>query len=183
MDIWINNAGISNPYVPFWEVKPETLAQVVNVNLTGAMYGCQTAMRGMLKQGGGHIYIMEGFGSDGRAGEGLGVYGSSKAGLRYFLKAMLVDAKGKPVKIGALSPGMVVTDLWDELYEGQPERFEKAKKIVNILGDKVETVTPWLAENVLANNRNGASFKWLTTPKAIGRFLMLPFRKRDLFAG
>ena len=182
VDVWVNNAGISNPYVPFWEVTPETLAQVVNVNLTGAMYGCQVAMRGMLAQGDGHIYIMEGFGSDGRTGEGLGVYGSSKAGLRYFLKAMLVDAKGRSVKIGALSPGMVVTDLWDELYEGQPERFEKAKKIVNILGDKVETVTPWLAEQVLANNKNGASFKWLTTPTAIGRFLKLPFKKRDLFA-
>ena len=181
VDVWINNAGISNPYVPFWEVTPETLARVVNVNLTGAMYGCQTAMRGMLAQGGGQIYIMEGFGSDGRTGEGLGVYGSSKAGLRYFLKAMLVDAKGQSVQIGALSPGMVVTDLWSELYEGQPERFEKAKKIVNILGDKVETVTPWLADKVLSNDKNGASFKWLTTPTAIRRFLKLPFKKRDLF--
>jgi NAD(P)-dependent dehydrogenase (short-subunit alcohol dehydrogenase family) len=182
VDVWINNAGISNPYVKFWEVKPEMLKAVTDTNLLGSLYGSHVALRGMLAQGGGQLYNMEGFGSDGRVSEGLAVYGSTKAAIRYLNKALLCDAKGTNVQIGTLSPGIVVTDLWNELYEGQPERREKAKRIVNILGDKVETVTPWLVERVLANNKSGARIAWLTTGKAFSRFLTASFRKRDLFA-
>ena len=110
------------------------------------------------------------------------MYGCTKAAIRYLNKALLHDAKGTAVQIGTLSPGIVLTGLWDELYEGQPERWEKAKKIVNILGDKVETVTPWLVERVLANTKNGARIAWLTPGKAASRFMAAPFRKRDLFA-
>ena len=52
----------------------------------------------------------------------------------------------------------------------------------NILADKVETVTPWLAQKVLTNKRTGVRFNWLTRGKVMVRFLMAPFRKRDLFA-
>ena len=62
----------------------------------------------------------------------------------------------------------MATDLLVDDYDGQPEAFEKARKIFNILGDRVETVTPWLAERVLAADKNGARVAWLTTPKAIG---------------
>jgi NAD(P)-dependent dehydrogenase (short-subunit alcohol dehydrogenase family) len=182
VDVWINNAGISNPYVKFWEVKPEMLKAVTDTNLLGSLYGSHVALRGMLAQGGGQLYNMEGFGSDGRVGDGLTVYGCTKAAIRYLNKALLHDAKDTPVQIGTLSPGIVLTDLWSELYDGQPERWEKAKKIVNILGDKVETVTPWLVERVLANNKNGARIAWLTPGKAASRFMTAPFRKRDLFA-
>ncbi len=49
------------------------------------------------------------------------------------------------------------------------------------LAGHVETVTPWLAQKVLANKKNGVSISWLTRGKIIGRFLIAPFRKRDLF--
>ena len=75
----------------------------------------------------------------------------------------------------------MATDLLTHDYDGQPEAFEKARKIFNILGDRVETVTPWLAERVLAADKNGARVAWLTTPKAMGRFMTAGFRKRDIF--
>ena len=67
-------------------------------------------------------------------------------------------------------------------YAGQPEAFEKARKIFNILGDRVETVTPWLAERLLAADKHGARVACLTGPKAFGRFATAGFRKRDIFA-
>ena len=182
IDIWINNAGITNPHVPLTKLDEATVRNVVNTNLVGAIFGSQVAVRGMLVQGGGQLYNMEGFGSDGRVGDGLALYGATKAGLRYLTRALLRETKHTPVQVCFLSPGMVMTDLWEELYEGQPEKWEKAKKFVNILGDKVETVAPWLVAQVLANNKAGAQIKWLTTGKAFGRFMSAPFKKRDLFA-
>jgi NAD(P)-dependent dehydrogenase (short-subunit alcohol dehydrogenase family) len=182
VDVWINNAGITNPHVPLAELDEAAVREVVNTNLIGAIHGCQVALRGMREQGGGQIYNMEGFGSDGRIGEGLALYGSTKAALRYLTRSLVRETRDTPVQVCFLSPGMVMTDLWEDLYRGQPDKWAKTKRIVNILGDRVETVTPWLAARVLANDKAGAHIQWLTNGKAFGRFLSAPFKKRDLFA-
>ncbi|HMS40356.1 MAG TPA: SDR family NAD(P)-dependent oxidoreductase [Pyrinomonadaceae bacterium] len=181
IDAWINNAGISNAYIPFWEVSPETIKNVTDTNMLGAMNGSHVALKEMIKQGSGELYNMYGFGSDGRKANGLTLYGATKYGLKYLTEALTKEAKDTPIKIGSLSPGIVLTDLWDDLYEGMPERKEKSKKIVNILGDKVETVTPFLAEKVLENDKNGAKIAWLTGGKAFWRFATAAFNKRNLF--
>ena len=181
IDIWINNAGISNAYVPFWEVSPEVIQNVTDTNMLGAMNGSHVALKEMIKQGDGQLYNMYGFGSDGRKADGLTLYGATKYGLKYLTESLTKEAKDTNVVVASLSPGIVLTDLWDDLYEGMPERKEKSKKIVNILGDKVETVTPYLAEQVLANEKSGAKIAWLTTPKAFWRFATAAFNKRNLF--
>lgn len=181
IDVWINNAGISNSYIPFWELKPETIKTVSDTNMLGAMNGSHVALKEMMKQGSGEIYNMYGFGSDGRKADGLTLYGATKYGLKYLTESLTKEAKDTPVKVGSLSPGIVLTDLWDDLYDGMPERKEKSKKIVNILGDKVETVTPFLAEKVLENDKTGAKIAWLTGAKAFWRFATAAFNKRNLF--
>lgn len=181
IDVWINNAGISNAYVPFWQVKPETIENVVDTNMLGAMNGCHVAIREMIEAGGGQVYNMYGFGSDGRKSDGLALYGATKYGLKYLTEALSKEVRDTDVVVASLSPGIVVTDMWDDLYDGMPERKEQSKKIVNILGDKVETVTPFLAEHVLANDKNGAKIAWLTPGKAMWRFATAKFNKRNLF--
>ncbi len=181
IDVWINNAGISNAYVPFWEVTQQTIKNVTDTNMLGAMNGSHVALKEMIKQDSGELYNMYGFGSDGRKQDGLTLYGATKYGLKYLTESLTKEAKDTNVKVGSLSPGIVITDLWDDLYEGMPERKEKSKKIVNILGDKVETVTPYLAEEVLQNDKTGAKIAWLTAPKAFWRFATAAFNKRNLF--
>lgn len=182
VDIWINNAGIAHPQTPFWEHNPERIQAVVRTNVIGAMYGAKVALRGMLQQNQGSFYNMEGLGSDGRKVEGLTLYGSTKYGLNYLTDALAQEVEGTPLIVGALRPGMVVTDLLTEQYkERPPEEWEQARRIFNILADRVETVTPWLAQRVLENEKNGARISWLTRRKIIGRFLMAPFRQRKLF--
>ena len=181
IDIWINNAGIGNSQMSFWELPAERIQAVVNTNLIGAMYGSKVALRGMLDQGFGGLYNMEGLGSDGRKVEGLALYGSTKSGLRYLDQCLVRETQGTPVLVGALRPGMVVTDILTKQFEGRPEEWDRAKRIFNILADRVETVTPWLAHKVLANDQNGVCISWQGTWRVIGRFLAAPFRKRDLF--
>lgn len=180
VDIWINNAGLENRSAPVWSLEPDELRQVVDANLTGALYGCRTAWRGMRTQpDGGQIYLMEGMGSDGRIPPGLTPYATTKAAIRYLTKALTAEAAGTAVQFGALSPGMVLTDLL--LSSVAPERMANAKRIFNILADRVETVAPWMADQILANRKPGARIEWLTRPKIFARFALAPFRKRDLF--
>ena len=60
VDIWINNAGISHTQTPFWELPMAEVSRIIATNVTGLMNGCSTAARGMIKQGYGAIYNMEG---------------------------------------------------------------------------------------------------------------------------
>lgn len=182
VDIWINNAGLSHRAVPFWDLAPEQIQSVVQTNIAGAMYGASVAMTGMLEQGTGAIYNLEGFGSDGRKQLGLSLYGTSKCALAYLTDALVEEAKGTPVLVGALRPGMVVTDLLVKQPEQTGEEWERSKRVFNILADRVETVTPYLAEKVLENERHGVRIKWLSPWQVMWRFMTARWNKRDLFA-
>jgi NAD(P)-dependent dehydrogenase (short-subunit alcohol dehydrogenase family) len=183
IDIWINNAGIAHAQMPLWKQDHTEVAAIIKTNLLGSIYGAQVAMKGMLAQGSGAIYNMEGLGSGGRRVEGLASYGTTKAALAFLTDAMVAEAQGTPVLVGAIRPGMVATDMIMQQYRDQPERWEEAKRIFNFLADRPETVTPWNADRVLANTRNGARIQWLSRGKAMGRFLTAPFTKRDIFGG
>uniref|UniRef100_A0A2N9IMQ0 Chlorophyll(Ide) b reductase NOL, chloroplastic n=1 Tax=Fagus sylvatica TaxID=28930 RepID=A0A2N9IMQ0_FAGSY len=68
IDIWINNAG-SNAYSykPLAEASDEDLIEVVTTNTLGLMICCREAIKMMLNQPrGGHIFNIDGAGSDGR---------------------------------------------------------------------------------------------------------------------
>jgi len=181
IDIWVNNAGVGNPVMGFWELVPELIESVITTNVIGVMYGSKVALAGMVEQGHGALYNMEGLGSTGRKIDGLTLYGTTKAALRYLDEALAREVKEKGITVGALRPGMVVTDFLLCQFEGRPDDLERAKPMFNILCDKVETVTPWLAERVLANNKNGAVISWQSTWKMLGRFLTAPFSRRNLF--
>jgi len=182
VDVWINNAGIAHAQTPFGRYDPAQIRAVVETNLVGAMYGAQVALNGMRAQGHGALYNMEGLGSDGRRVEGLGLYGTTKHGLAYLTDALVAETEGTALLVGALRPGMVVTDMLTQQYDLGSADWERAKRIFNILADRVETVAPWLADQVLANRKHGARFHWLGRARVLGRFLRAPFRKRDLFA-
>lgn len=179
VDVWINNAGVSAPRGPFAEADLEDAWRAVEINLRGVMTGSQVALQGFLAQGRGQLWNMEGFGSGGQKAAGMASYGASKRAVTYFTRALGKDDLGS-VQVCLLSPGIVATDLLTGDYDGDPEGLAKAKKIFNILGDRVETVTPWLARQVLSTDKTGAHVQWLTRRKAFGRFATA-FRKRDIF--
>ena len=64
IDIWINNAGQNAPHRFAWETSDTYTENVIMTNMTGMIYGAQVAAAGMIKQGHGAIYSMEGLGSN-----------------------------------------------------------------------------------------------------------------------
>jgi NAD(P)-dependent dehydrogenase (short-subunit alcohol dehydrogenase family) len=138
------------------------------------------ALKGMLGQGWGSIYNMEGLGSSGPMIRGLSLYATSKSGLSYFTKALASETAGTGVIAGAIRPGMVVTKLITDQYRDRLEEWERFKKIFNILGDRVETVTPWLAGQILENRKNGRTISWMGRGKATLRFLTSPLTGRRI---
>lgn len=181
VDIWVNNAGVSHDRQYGGQLREADILDVARTNLLGMMLATQIALRGMQAQGGGVIYNMEGFGSNGMMTPGMGLYGASKFALTYFNKCLLAETVASPVKICYLSPGIVVTDLLKRDIGSTSEReWERTKRIYNILADRVETVTPYLAEGILANETAGGRVAWLTSGKAARRFFGSMLRRRQV---
>lgn len=180
VDIWINNAGVGTPYRAPWEIAPEQVEQVIRTNLLGVMFGTQVAYRRMVEQGSGQIFNVEGFGSTGGMRRGMTIYGSSKAAVTYFTRSFLKEMGDGPVLLGTISPGMVATGLVTGAFD-DPAEFERSRKVMSILTDRVETVAPWLVRRMLENRKNGAAIRWLTSTKVTLRFLSAPFSHRDPF--
>jgi NAD(P)-dependent dehydrogenase (short-subunit alcohol dehydrogenase family) len=180
VDIWINNAGLGGPKLPLTELTHADIEPVIATNLWGMIWGTQVPLIGMTRQGSGRIFNFEGFGSDGMTAPGLTIYGATKAALTYFTRSMNKEIKDLPVLLGTISPGIVVTDLLKETRDRDPAAWARTKKLYNILGDRVETVAPWLAAEVLKADKPGAAIKWLTTPKAAWRFLTAGIAKRRI---
>jgi NAD(P)-dependent dehydrogenase (short-subunit alcohol dehydrogenase family) len=183
VDVWINNAGICpQGRKPLHQLSVEAMTSALSTNVTGLMACCQVAIQGMLAQGGGQVWNMEGFGSDDMVVPGMSVYGTTKRAVTYLTRALQKELEGTPVQVGSLRPGIVLTDMI--LGEGveDPQEQERSRRLYNVLADRVETVTPFLVEGILQTKRGGARVAWLTPGKAMLRFLTAPFIKRDPFS-
>ncbi len=183
VDIWINNAGITNSMKSLTELDLSEVSPVVNTNISGLIYGALTALRGMNRQGFGYIYNMYGHGSNDNKVSGLHVYGTTKRAVKYFTEALVQDVDDTPVMAGSISPGIVVTDfLINDMRKMEPDQLETVKAIYNCLADTVETVTPYLVEEALKSDKNGAEISWLTEEKAQERMSSDEYCSRDLFS-
>jgi NAD(P)-dependent dehydrogenase (short-subunit alcohol dehydrogenase family) len=180
VDIWVNNAGVAHPMTNVWELPLEVIQDAVNANVYGSIYGSRAAIKGMLEQGGGWIYNLEGFGSSGRVMAGLSVYGMTKAAAAYFGKSLAKEVQNTSVKVATVQPGMVITDMVKGQYK-TPEELEKVKPIFNIIANRVSDVVPWLANQMLVNQKNGALLQYQPRWKLMLRFLTAPFVKRNVF--
>ncbi len=182
IDIWINNAGTSGPQGAVWELPDEEIQGVVSVNIVGAIYGSNVAIRGMLEQGFGALYNMEGYGSDGTVRPAMAaVYGTSKAGVHFFTKSLVTDLKESDLIVGSLRPGMVITDFVMQHFEDDPESLARVRGIFNFIADTVENVSPWLVWKILGNQKSGAMISYASPWRYLGRMVMMPFKKRNVF--
>lgn len=184
VDAWINNAGLSHPRRRIGELRAADIDAVAETNLLGMMLGTQVALAGMRRQtGGGTVWNMEGFGSNGMMTPGMSLYGASKFALTYFNKTLLAETRGEAVKVCWLSPGIVVTDLMKrDMGSTSEQEIARTRRIYDILADRVETVTPWLVERMLGPHKTGDRVAWLTNGKAFRRFFGSLFRKRRVLS-
>lgn len=161
VNIWINNAGISNTQNPPWDLSAEEIECVVKTNMLGEIFGTKVAISGFLRQGSGALYNMEGMGAQGRRGvKGFSIYGSTKAGLRYFNDSIFTEIDKAQINIGAIQPGMMLTEMVTGQYLNRREDWEKVKGIFAIISEKPEVVAEWLAEKILSNTKNGVRFSY-----------------------
>lgn len=183
IDILINNAGVNQPMLPVWELDSKVIDRLVDIDLKGTILCSKCIMPIMLKQKSGAIYNVEGYGSNNATMTGLSIYGTSKRAVTYFTEALATesDDAGGFVKVGKITPGIMITNfIGTSMGDGEKiELPEKTKNVYNILGDRPETIAEFMVEKISKNTKNHAKFVWLTTGRAMGRFIMALFGKKN----
>ena len=109
-DIVVNNAGVTVTK-SLLEQAEEDWDSVVGTNLKGGWLVAQEAARRMVaaKKGGSIINIASILGQ--RVAGGVAPYAISKAGLVQMTKAMALELARHDIRVNAILPGYVVTDL------------------------------------------------------------------------
>jgi NAD(P)-dependent dehydrogenase (short-subunit alcohol dehydrogenase family) len=186
VDIWVNNAGFARTGVTLLQLTPAEIKSMVESNVIGTINGSQVAVRGMKANGHGFVFNTLGGGSDGRVYPGMIGYSTTKRAIRYFTESLVKELKGGSVMAGSISPGVNISEGMIREMKALPQaERKKAMWAINVLGDYVETTTPWLVDQMLAAvtaKTNGAKIAWMSGAKIMGRFIMAGFNKRDLFA-
>jgi len=187
VDIWINNAGVNSPDKPIYQLTEKEIRFLLDIDLKGTILGSKIAFAGMLEQGFGQIFNIEGHGSNDAIRMGLSIYGTAKRAVTYFSRALAKESHeltGDRVKVSRLMPGIMITDF---LTSANGENAsvpisDKAKKAYNIWGDYPETIAEYCVPRMISNQKNDAHIVWLTKRKAFFRLITFPLQKRDFFA-
>lgn len=179
IDIWINNAGVNQPMKAIWELDSKVIDRLIDIDLKGTVICSKNIMPIMLKQKSGAIYNVEGYGSNDATMLGLSIYGTCKRAITYFTEALAKESLefDNYVNIGKITPGIMITNFTTtSLGDGEKiELSEKTKNVYNILGDRPEVIAKFMVEKIINNNKNNVKFTWLTSIRAMGRFIKALF--------
>ena len=113
IDILVNNAGITRDNV-IMLMKPGDFDDVINTNLRSCWLCCKTAARTMMrKRRGSIVNITSVVGIAGNGGQTN--YAASKAGIIGVTKSLAKELAVRGVRVNAVAPGFVETDMTSEL--------------------------------------------------------------------
>ncbi len=114
IDILVNNAGILVAR-PLLEHGDDDWARVIDTDLTGAWTVAQRVARVMAGQGSGSIVNVASV-SGIRGGDRVPGYVAAKAGLIRLTEVMAMELAPRGVRVNALAPGYVATDMSAEFF-------------------------------------------------------------------
>lgn len=148
VDICVNNAGISKDNL-LLRMTPEQWDEVMEVNLKSVFNMTKQVIRPMMKARKGSIINMSSIiGVRGNAGQSS--YAASKAGIIGFTKSIAHELGSRNVRVNAIAPGFVETDMTHYLQEGEAAQAFLAKIPLGRFGtaEEIGNTTLFLASDM-----------------------------------
>jgi short-subunit dehydrogenase len=151
IDVMIANAGIGTS-THATKLKPEQVAEVININLIGAANSVAAVLPEMQTRDAGHLVAISSL----SAYRGLpksAAYCASKAGLSSFFESVRVDLCNTKIKVTIIHPGFIRTPLTAGREAKMPflmEVDEASRKIISAIElGKKSYAFPWQLASVV----------------------------------
>ena len=138
IDILVNNAGI-NMKKEFTEVTDEDFQRIITTNLSAVFAMSREVVKEMLKKGSGSIINI----SSMAAQYGLPkviAYSASKTAIDGLTRAMAVELSPKGIRVNAIAPGFIYSEMTAKALDSDPERKAKvfSRTPMGIMGQPVD---------------------------------------------
>ncbi len=140
IDICVNNAGVSKDNL-LLRITPEQWDEVMQANLKSVYNLSRQVIKPMMKARAGSIINLSSVvGVKGNPGQSA--YAASKAGIIGFTKSIAQELGSRNIRVNAIAPGFVETDMTHYLNDGNGsgkwfekipmQRFGKPEEIANV---------------------------------------------------
>lgn len=133
VDILINNAGIAQ-FGNFLELEVEEWERIIQVNLLGMYYVTRAVLPNMIEQQSGDIINISSTAGQ-RGGPVTSAYSASKFGVLGLTESLAMEARKHDIRVSALTPSTVVTDLAVEggLVTGEEENVLQPEDLAQLM--------------------------------------------------
>jgi NAD(P)-dependent dehydrogenase (short-subunit alcohol dehydrogenase family) len=115
LDCIINNAGYLPQRNPLEDISITDFQNVLQTNVLGVFSGCKYALPYVRKTKGSIINMSSILGVTGQ--EGSSIYSATKGAITSFTKALAIDESKHGVRVNALLPGNISSNLGKENYD------------------------------------------------------------------
>jgi len=149
IDLLVNNAGVSGPTGPIWEIDPGEWMPVLRVNLLGAVTCSHVVLKTMVERGHGRVINVS---SDAavRAYPFSSAYSVSKAALVRLTDSLAADVASYGIQVFAMSPGIVRTSMtedgWQHMETGRLPSY--SRRIPNFPAQSGLTPEDWVSSDL-----------------------------------
>jgi NAD(P)-dependent dehydrogenase (short-subunit alcohol dehydrogenase family) len=119
LDIAVNNAGVEGALGPVTDQTVDNFEHVFAINVRGLMLSLKHEIPAIAKQGGAIVNVSSMVGDIGMAG--VSVYAASKHAVNGLTRSAALETARMGVRINAISPGGVVTPMFERFTGGNKE--------------------------------------------------------------
>jgi 3-oxoacyl-[acyl-carrier protein] reductase len=144
IDVLVNNAGITRDNLAL-RISDEDWDAVLDTNLKGAFVCSRAAIRSMMKaRSGSIINVSSVVGEMGNSGQSN--YCASKSGLFGLTKSLAKEVGSRQIRVNAVSPGFIDTDMTAALPEGAKKMMMDSIPLKRFgSGQDIARAVTWLA--------------------------------------
>jgi NAD(P)-dependent dehydrogenase (short-subunit alcohol dehydrogenase family) len=148
VDVWVNNAArlLVRPVV---DTTDEEWHSLLGPNLHGYFYGCRSAARRMLAQGGGGRIVNVTSAVNVFAVPDLGAYAAAKGAIASLTKTLALELAAAGISVNAVAPGAVETPINARAYTDEVRRTYEERIPLGRIGtpEEVADVIVFLASD------------------------------------